>query len=257
MVGDVVTHNGSVYVCILANNTTSPPNEAYWLKLLQPSLNWRGAWSNGVDYAVGDAVTHEGNSYLCKQSAAQRPPPIRRTMRSIGTCSRKKATWARAGTGGVIVRGVWNGSDTYAIGEGVLYGSGWWLSMIDGNFGNAPASGSAYWLGYDDAALQTALALLPSQILAWNNDWSPAYYDIGRVVRYNGELYLCVSATSGYESPDNPTQWQRFYNGSYVPPPDADPSNWDGVPATVHEAIARLASDLYAYNGNMPISTLP
>ncbi len=92
-IGDIVTYQGSSYVCIQNSTGNIPTNTEYWGKLAEKGvqgeqgpqgekgdkgdkgLNWKGAWNSSTEYAVDDAVEHNGSSYICIQANTTQEPP--------------------------------------------------------------------------------------------------------------------------------------------------------------------------------------
>lgn len=48
-----------------ATFSIKPPNNSYWT-LLSTGINWKGYWTDDVEYVIGDAVRYQNNSYVCK-----------------------------------------------------------------------------------------------------------------------------------------------------------------------------------------------
>jgi hypothetical protein len=88
-VRNIVSLNGSSYMCIADNTNATPPNETYW-KLVsskgdqgiqgiqgvqgeqgiqgiqgEEGLVWKGAYNGTTAYIVDDAVSYSGSSYIC------------------------------------------------------------------------------------------------------------------------------------------------------------------------------------------------
>jgi hypothetical protein len=69
-VGEVVRYGGNSYVAILETTIgDKPTNEdgstsILW-QLVTPGFNWRGTWTDAVEYRLGDTIGWASNSYVC------------------------------------------------------------------------------------------------------------------------------------------------------------------------------------------------
>jgi len=64
-VGDVVRHNGYLYVAILDNeDVIEPPSATHW-ELIVPGRQWRGQWNETSEYKLEDLATYGSNTYIC------------------------------------------------------------------------------------------------------------------------------------------------------------------------------------------------
>ena len=63
LVGDVITHGGYTYLCILDNNNQEPPNATYWERLNE-GFKWKADWTDATEYDLGDVVEYNSNSYI-------------------------------------------------------------------------------------------------------------------------------------------------------------------------------------------------
>ena len=73
---DVVTYNGSSYICILQSTGNLPTNSTYFTLLAQAGTNgtngtngtsfiWRGAYSGATAYVANDVVSYNNSTYIC------------------------------------------------------------------------------------------------------------------------------------------------------------------------------------------------
>jgi hypothetical protein len=73
---DVVTYNGSSYICILQSTGNLPTNTTYFTLLAQAGTNgtngtngtsfiWRGAYSGATAYVANDVVSYNNSTYIC------------------------------------------------------------------------------------------------------------------------------------------------------------------------------------------------
>jgi hypothetical protein len=64
-VGDVVRHNGYLYVAILDNeDVVEPPSATHW-EVVVPGRQWRGQWADQTEYKLEDLATYGSNTYIC------------------------------------------------------------------------------------------------------------------------------------------------------------------------------------------------
>ena len=64
-VGDVVRHNGYLYVAILDNeDLVEPPSATHW-EVVVPGRQWRGQWADQTEYKLEDLATYGSNTYIC------------------------------------------------------------------------------------------------------------------------------------------------------------------------------------------------
>jgi hypothetical protein len=103
-VRNIVSLNGSGYMCIADNTNISPPNATYW-KLVsskgdqgiqgiqgvqgiqgiqgEEGLFWKGAYSSTTAYVVDDAVSYNGSSYICISNTTAGTDPTNTTYWSL------------------------------------------------------------------------------------------------------------------------------------------------------------------------------
>ncbi|MFL1672439.1 hypothetical protein [Paenibacillus dendritiformis] len=64
---NVVTYNGSSYMCILESKGNPPSNNKFWKLAASKgdSINWRGDYDSSTSYKKDDAVSYLGSSYIC------------------------------------------------------------------------------------------------------------------------------------------------------------------------------------------------
>ena len=63
--GDVVRHNGYLYVAILdSEDVVEPPSTDHW-QVIVPGRQWRGQWAADLEYKLEDLATIGSNTYIC------------------------------------------------------------------------------------------------------------------------------------------------------------------------------------------------
>lgn len=98
VIDDIVSINGSAYICILANTNQSPPNGTYWQLLASKGtdgtngtngtngakgMNWKGTYNPATAYVLDDAVAYNGASYICIQAGTGKQPDTNPTYWAI------------------------------------------------------------------------------------------------------------------------------------------------------------------------------
>ena len=62
--GGTIFNTGSATGSMTATVSAEPPNSSYW-SVLAYGLNWRGEWTDDVEYNAGDTVRYGSNVYTC------------------------------------------------------------------------------------------------------------------------------------------------------------------------------------------------
>ena len=141
-------------------------------------LNFMGAYSSTVSYALDDFVTYQGSSYisliagnvgntpgaspadwallaqggvgLVGPAGPQGPQGLQGLTGPSGPQGPVGATGAAGAPGangspGLVYRGAYSSSVNYALGDVVLWQGSSWASLVAGNLGNTPSSSPADW----------------------------------------------------------------------------------------------------------------
>ena len=78
-VGDVITHGGYTYLCMVDNFNQEPPNTDFWERLNE-GFKWKGTWTDVTEYDLGDVVEFNSNSYIAvskhTSAAAENRPDL-------------------------------------------------------------------------------------------------------------------------------------------------------------------------------------
>lgn len=88
VVDDLVSLNGSAYICKLGHTNQTPPNGTYWDLVASKGdqgvrgMTWRGAWSSVTAYVTDDAVYYLGRAFIALQSSTNQTPPSSATSNS-------------------------------------------------------------------------------------------------------------------------------------------------------------------------------
>jgi hypothetical protein len=92
----------------------------------------RGAWSSSTPYSPHDAVFHSASYWLATNANTNSEPSPSNT-----------ANWQLL-AGGIVNRGVWNGSNAYAVNDAVTDNGAFWLVLqaIPANSPNSEPSGT-------------------------------------------------------------------------------------------------------------------
>jgi len=253
-VNDLITYQGSIYLCISALAPVLPPisagmpNTSQWTLFIQkPSgFNWRGTWSNMANpsYVAEDVVEYEGSVYLCTPQSfpvSSMPPfgnsgspqpgpnPDWELMASAGEGFNWRGAWSQMPMTAYAANDVVNYNDSlyFAIDRGPNpagsgtpdpYGNAGWDLMIQG----------FNWRG------------------AWSSMPSDGAYAAGDLVSYQGSVYLGVtnmgSPPSGTPGESMNYSWQLFM-GNTAP-------KWRGAWSSM-PSPSYVVNDLVSYNGSV------
>ena len=139
-------------------------------------VNYRGAYSSAVNYALNDGVTFHGSSYVSTVGGnAGHTPDVSPNFWGLlaaagaaGTAGSAGADGVNGATGptgpagaqgvagvagakgadgapGIVFRGAYGSTTNYALNDAVTYGGGTYISLAAGNHGNAPDGGTGAW----------------------------------------------------------------------------------------------------------------
>lgn len=193
---DVVSYQGSVYICKAYSMTSQTPlnsmdgsvNSDWSLMVSKPSsFRPRGTWSSmGAgdmlgSYAINDLVQYNGNVYLATSSPSGTPGEMDGTSWTLFI---PKAT-------GFRFRGEWLADQLatyYALNDVVTYqGAAWIVASTSMGFVQGyPGQNEGIW---------TVFAAAGGSGLNWRGAWQesedPAYA-VGDAVEYNGSSYVLV-----------------------------------------------------------------
>jgi hypothetical protein len=114
-------------------------------------LVWRGPWSSATSYAVDDAVSDGGSSYIAIAAGTNNPPATSLTywnvlaaQGSTGPPGEDSTVPGPPGAEGLVWRGAWSSSITYAIDDAVSVGGSSYIAILAGA-NNPPATSPTYW----------------------------------------------------------------------------------------------------------------
>lgn len=188
---DVVTHNGSAYICILASTNNEPPNATYWT-LISEGVDWSGlaAWNSGTTYKVNDLATLNGSLYVCTTEHSNQEPP----NGSYWLKATEGLDWANLAA--------WDSGTTYKVDDVVTSGGGTYVCILE-HSNQVPPNGT-YWI----AIAEKGDTGLQGDSLSWQGAWdSGTTYSALELVSHSGSVYLCILASTNNEPP-NATYWQ-------------------------------------------------
>jgi len=228
--GNIVTYGGAVYVCT-ANHTSSTTLDLSKFTTLATFTNWHTAWLPNTNYGVGDAVKYGGIVYVCNTnhtSAASATLGLEANQSSWTILNQGidyKGPWLAsfrykvqdvvkvdanlyictiAHTSGPVMAagnfslflpgeeylGTWNSGTAYQPGDVVQYGGYDYICLTNNNTNNIPNTDATDWALFNQGYLASG-------------DWTGGTsYQIGDVVRRNGELYVAI-ANSTSQDPNN------------------------------------------------------
>ncbi|HIN63814.1 MAG TPA: hypothetical protein EYM95_04180 [Candidatus Obscuribacterales bacterium] len=193
-------------------------------------LVWRGAWNSATSYVVDDAVSHNGSSYIAVSPNSNSAPPS-----ADWNTLAAKGDSGGSGSGGLLWRGVWSSSTSYAVGDAVsLSGTSyiavapntnssppsadWNTLAAKGDTGAAGATGATGPEGPEGpegpqgpagptgatgaTGAQGAQGDPGPEGLVWRGAWNSATsYAVDDAVSHNGSSYIAISANSNSAPP--------------------------------------------------------
>ncbi|WP_160115257.1 DNRLRE domain-containing protein [Bryocella elongata] len=158
----------------------------------------------GAVGAAGPAgpVGATGPQGLAGTAGAQGVPGV---MGAVGPQGPVGATGA-AGPAGMSFRGSYNSATNYAQGDGVLWQSAGWVSLVNSNVGNTPGQSPADWVMF---AAGGATGATGAAGLAYQGAYdSTLNYNVGDVVVWQGASYASLTASNHGQTPGvNPAAW--------------------------------------------------
>ena len=189
---DVVSYNGSSYICIRqhtasasfnTDQTFTPPGETLatpaWTSMTE-GQNWRSDWQTSTDYYPGDIVRYGG--YLWINTTA---------YTSTSDFDANISNWAIYATT-TDWDGAWTPNTVYGIGDLVKYGSTVYKCIT----GHTSAADSATGLEANQANWSTY-----TQLKGYVGDWTDGYrYKYNDLVSYGGSL---LRVTTGHTAATN------------------------------------------------------
>lgn len=191
--GDLVAYLGSTYVALSDDNCDYPTDTESWhLIAKEGSLQYRGAYSSEVHYALGDTVYYQGSSYISKVCDNTDSPNDEDTWGLV----------AKAGTS-FVFRGPYS-DITYAYGDVVSYEGTIYLSNMNGNTYSPP---SESW---------TKLVEGGTTIHYRGTFNVETQYYINDIVSYLGSTYISIQLTDGSPIPTETSYWQLIAKGAEI-----------------------------------------
>ena len=134
--GDIVTFGGYSYIAETINIGKQPNQYTSDWKVLTTGFTVKGAYNNTTVYVPGDVVTYGGNTYVKRVTGVAGNAPDK-TVDLNGVVS--YGQWDLVANG-LAWKQNWSSSTTYQINDVVKKGSGSYVSLIQSNLNNDPAS---------------------------------------------------------------------------------------------------------------------
>jgi hypothetical protein len=244
-VGNAVTWEGGLYVCIAVPPEGTPPsNAAYWQAV--GTTTWEGVWSSTATYAVGNIVSYNSTAWICVEVPPVGTAPATGSSywTPMGIASDFQGAWnsTTAYTAGqevsapdqfgnpqvwiclasntgqnpatsgdwsllsnVSYQGAWSSSATYSPANQVSYAGSVYLALTSVPADTVPGTNGSYWLLMGSSAAVILTVNASSPV----SNWVPtALYLAGAEVDYNGNYYIALQDNSNAEPDTSTTDWQ-------------------------------------------------
>ena len=185
--GDIVQYGGYQYINLQTSTGNKPIDTNYW-EVLTKGYTFTGLYNDSVEYKPGELVQRGGRIYACYVET------------SAGTTPETTANWF-VFADGQRWTGDWQISVNYAINDTAVYGGKVYVCII------------AHLSDASITPLNTAYWDLANDGTRWRNNWDGAIdYIPGDLVRYGGQVYVCINPVIG-STPAVPAYWQLYAGG--------------------------------------------
>lgn len=165
---------------------------------------FKGEWDSSTTYSRGDIVTQDGNVYKSIVDNHTNASPAD----NVGM------VWEKLNISGGSYQGEYADSAIYAEGDIVKSEGNVYRSLQNDNLGHTPAGNiGMYWEQLNTASGGGASGG------AYKGEYSGYNYEVGDIVKYKGNIYLCLQPpVEGMPEPDSPDVtafWEQL--NSYNP----------------------------------------
>jgi len=255
--GDVVKYGGNNYVAkTLHTNSTPVTGTSDW-DLFSEGLDFQSDWVNTTSYKIGEVVKVNGYNYLAVADSPSYSYSV-----TVATASNDRFTTANTAgmVAGMTVRftgttfgGVFTSGRYYV--KQVVSGTQFTISTTVG--------GTVFNIGSDDTGTMTAtVSAEPPNTSYWSPITSGVYwrgiwtddteYNLGDVVRYNSNAYICMLAHRS-EGDDGSTLGTQG-GGQANSRPDLDISGtyWNVLTVGSETSVLTTLGDMVYYGGAGP-----
>jgi hypothetical protein len=223
---DVVSYNGSSYVCTSATTGNLPTDNSFWNLVAQKgdtgatgsdgaSVDWRGSYDNSTAYAPLDAVSYNGSSYICILATTGNNPSdgtYWNLMAEAGTDGTNGTNGTNGTDGSSFTwRAAYNGSTAYSPDDVVSFNGSSYICILATSGGNDPTN-ATYWSlmaqkGADGTNGTDGINGTDGVSFVWQGAYGGATtYSPDDVVSFNGSSYICILGTTGNDPTDG-TYW--------------------------------------------------
>jgi hypothetical protein len=262
-VNDLITYEGSMYLCISAQTPVMPPisagmpNTSQWTLFIQkPSgFNWRGTWSNMANpsYVAEDVVEYEGSIYLCTPQSfpLTNMPPF---GNSSSPTPGPNPDWELMIQGpGLVWRGEWESmpGDGYYLGDLVSYEGGVYRSTNTSTPDSNPPINGPMQMNPGQIGQKWEIFAEAGKGFNWRGGWSSMNmtpYVANDVVEHKNSLYFAktigeYSAGSGTPGEEYSSGWSLMVQGfNWRGQWTSMPSSMDGGPYTPGDLVSNNGS---------------
>ena len=197
-------------------NLYGPKSGGTWPTAVNLLFAWKGLYAGGTTYKLNEAVFSVGSAWISLAGS------------NIGhTPSSSPSYWSKLTIPGVNYLGAYAGGTSYSIGDGVLQGGSYYISLTNANSGHDPKTSPSYWG-------------LICQGLTFQGVYAggTTYYLNDMVVSSQGRLFIALGTTVGNAPPSSPTTSTAYW--TLVAEKGADGA-FSGPGTTVAHKVARFA----------------
>lgn len=179
---------------------------------------WKGAWAAATDFIKDDIVRYGGKAYVCTA-----------THTSSSNFYTDSASWDLMADG-IQWRGSWTTSTYYNLGDLVKDGGKTYICTTAHTSLSTFEADTSNWSIFTDG-------------LKWRSNWETnTLYNLGDIVRFGGNTYICTDAHTSAADLFNIAYWEVYSSGFQF---EAD---WE-------TGVEYQAGDVVVYGGNIYIST--
>ena len=257
-IGDVVRYGGNQYIAKTNNSNSNPRTETADWDLFSEGFNYRNNWALTTSYLIGDVVRHGGHIYMATTDS----PTAQFTISSInGTSERLVLSDVVTNLSiGMAVR--FSGSVFGGVNAGAIYYIKNIISPQDITIASTPG-GTEINLTTSTGTMTVDIGWLPTQAasvwtrlnsgLNWTGEWADDYeYDIGDVVRYGSNSYVCVTTHRSEGDDGSSVGVQGGGATNSRPDRDSTGSYWNILTIGSETSLLTTRGDMVYFGGAGP-----
>ena len=260
-IGDIVRYGGNQYVAKTNNTNENPRTSTANWDLFAEGFKFRGTHALTTSYLIGDVVRHSGQIYLASTDAT----PLQFTCTStLGASDRFVMSTPTASVAvGMAVR--FSGTTFGGVLAGATYYVKTVVSPTDITISTTPGGTTFDIPGNASGTMTVDIGWLPSQAaassiwtrlnggLSWAGEWlDDTEYDIGDVVRYGSNSYVCVSRHRSEGDDGSTVGTQGGGQANSRPDRDSTGTYWNILSIGSETSLLTTRGDLVYFGGAGP-----